>query len=166
MGKSMIPGGGSRLVDTLRQSRELVSLNADQEKGCGCVLSLQDVENFGSPFGVRSVVKGESDLIRTVSIPSHAVGLGQGLEILVRNLFRIRVNGELSGAVRLLVFYTQNLALTLHIYVLTGRNIAQLVGCAGVKGKIPHAPQGAIFRAQSPQREGSNPERGDGAHVV
>ena len=51
---------------------------------------------------------------------------------------------------RRLVFNTQDLALTLHIYVLTGRNIVQPVSSAGLKGKIPNAPQGAIFRTQSP----------------
>src|SRR3984893_9138232 len=60
----------------------------------------------------------------------------------------------------------QNFAATLHVDVLTGRDVFQTIGRIGFSRRIPNTPQGAVFRTQSPQGEGLDAERLGGTHLV
>src|SRR5436190_17224842 len=113
MSEGVIPDLVAFIVDALGDARELVGLNSDQEKSCGSMLSLQNVENLGRPLRIGPVVERDDDLMGTEAVTAHTIRFGQRLEVLVRDEAVIRVNRQVACAVRGPVFDAQNLALAL-----------------------------------------------------
>src|SRR5580704_17455746 len=149
----MVPDGMAFVVNTLCQAGELVSLNADKKKCCGCLLTLEDVKNLRCPLRIGAIIEGERDLVGTVAITRHAVRFRQRLKILVGDLLRVGIDRQLASAVSGPVFDAQDLALALHVHKLSGRYVTQLGGRGGVPRNVPYLPYGSIFAAQPPQSE-------------
>src|SRR5579864_3087974 len=111
MREGVVPNGVTLAVNPFRNARELVGLNADQEKSRGRVLLLQHVENLRSPIRIGPVVKSQRNLSRTITVAPHPVRLRQVLENFVSDEMVVGIDGQIASSMRGLVFDTQNFAL-------------------------------------------------------
>src|ERR1035438_4856441 len=118
------------------------------------MLAFKHVENFRSPLRIGTVVKGNREVVLTGAIARDTIRLGQTLEGLAVNESSLLVDGQLALAITRLRLDMENFAETLHVNILTGRNVFQPVRRVGFTGHIPAPPQGAVFRAQPPEGEG------------
>src|SRR5450631_3357153 len=104
MRKSVVPDRVALVVNPFRDTGELVGLDADQEESSSRILLLEDVENLWSPLRIRTVVKGECNLVRAVTVAADAVGLRQVLEDLVGDHVASCIHRQIARAMRGLVF--------------------------------------------------------------
>src|SRR5579864_4315224 len=103
MREGVVPNGVAFPINPFRDARELVGLNADQEKSRGRVLLLEHVENLRSPIRVGAVVKSQRNLRRTITVAPHPVRLGQVPENFIRDEAAVGVDGQIAGSMRWLV---------------------------------------------------------------
>ncbi len=103
MSKGVVPDGMAFVVNTFGQAGKLVGLDADQKKCGGCVFALQNIKNLWSPLRVGAVIESKHHLLGTVAITAHAIRLGEGLEILVSNELRVRIDRQIARAADVLM---------------------------------------------------------------
>ncbi len=166
MGKRVVADAMTFVINAFCQARELVGLNADEEKCCGSVLMLEHIEDLRRPLRIGAVVKSERDQVATVTVTRHAIRFGQVLKIFVGDHLGVRIDGEVASAGGGTILDAQNLPLALHVHVLAGRHAAQFVGGAGIPRNIPYAPQRPVLAAQSPKSKSLDAQRLRGPHVV
>ena len=87
------------VVNSLRNAREFVRLNADHEERCRRMLALQHIEDLRRPLGIGTVVKRDRDFVGTVAIAAQTVRLRQRLEYFVGDHLRVRINRQITRAV-------------------------------------------------------------------
>ena len=153
-------------VNALGQTAEILSLESDQEECSRHMLSLEDVENLRGPCRIRTVVEGHGKSVFAETIARHTIRLGQTVERFVVDESGLLVNTQIALAVGGPGLDVQDFAAALHVDVLARRDIFQSIGSIGLSRRIPHPPQGAIFRTQPPQGEGLDAEHLGGAHFV
>src|SRR5437868_6424884 len=104
MGKGMVPDRVALVINALGNAGEFVGLNADQKESRSRVFALQHVENLRSPLRIGAIVKRQSNLVRTISITAEPIRLRQSLKDLVGDQLRVRIDRQITSAVRGLVF--------------------------------------------------------------
>src|SRR5271165_2039077 len=134
-------------VNTLGQAAEFLGLDSDQKKRSRDMFAFEDIENFRRPLRIGSVVKGHGKLVLAEAVACHAIGLGEALEGFAVNEASLRIDAKVARAIGRPRFDVQYLAVTLHIDVLTRRNVFQAIGGIGFSGDVPDTPERAIFRA-------------------
>src|ERR1700722_1500981 len=140
MRERVIPDRVALLIDTLRDARELVRLNADQEESCRGIFFAKHVENFRSPLRVWSIIKRDRDFIRAVTVTADSIRLGQSLEDFVGDQLAVGIDRQIARAMGRRTLDAQDFPLSLHVDVSARRYVAQFVRSAGVSLHIPNAP--------------------------
>src|ERR1017187_3333692 len=100
---------------------------------------------------IRTVVEGHGELVFAEAIARHTIGFGQTLKGFVVDEPGLFVDVQIALAVGRTRLDVQDFTAPFHVDILAGRDVFQSIGRIGFSGDIPHAPQGAIFRAQSPE---------------
>src|SRR5208282_1405858 len=122
MGKRMVPDFMAFPVNALRQTAELLRLDSDQKECSGDMLAFKDIENLRGPLRIGTVVEGHGELVLAEAIARHTVRLGQTLEFFPVDEPGLLVYGQHALAVGGPRLDVQDLAVTLHVDILTRRD--------------------------------------------
>ena len=166
MRKRVIPDLMSLAINAAGQTPEIIRLQADQEKCCGRMLTLQNIEHLRSPLRIGAVIKRDRQLLPARSVTRHPIRFGQSVKGLKINQTCRGIYFQIAFALGGPRLNPQNLSLPFHIDILPGRNLAQLVDRVYVARHVPHAPQRTILRTQSPQSKRLDPERLRRPHLI
>ena len=155
----------------LHEANVLSRLGADEEEGAFDVSLLEDVENFGRPLGVGTVVEGDGNLIGMVAVVLHGVGAGIHVHVLIVDQLLARIgfvlvdgDGALAGLGQ--AGDAHDVALTLDVDVVARGDVAESLERLRGGGFVPDAPQGVVFHAQTPQGEGGQAQLAGRAQLV
>src|ERR1700680_3103656 len=99
MSEGVIPDLMALAVDARSYAAEIFGLKPNQEKRCSRLFSLQHIENFRSPLGIRAVIKSNGNSFRIVAIAGHTIGFGQSVHDLVADDSRFWINCDLADSV-------------------------------------------------------------------
>ena len=148
-------------------------LLADHEEGALDVVLLQDVENLRRPVRIGSVVEAERDLLRVVAVlrrrcrrADRSPSTPAVIDAVLRRDGVVVVHGDDAPAVLRLAGDAQDVALALGVDVVAGLDLREVLHRVGRAGVVPDLPQGVVFRAEPPEREGLDAQRARGAHLV
>src|SRR5919109_1618976 len=73
MSERMVPDLVAFAIDALGDVTEFIRLDADQEKRCRSVFTLEHVQDFGRPLRIGPIVKSYRDLVAASSVARHTV---------------------------------------------------------------------------------------------
>jgi len=116
---------------------------------------LEDVEDLRSPFGVRTVIEAERDLVGMVAVLQNCVAVRVRIHMLIDDEFFARIglvgvdyHGAFAGLRQ--AGDTDDFAIALCLDIVAGLHGIESGERFGVVWLVPNVPQGAVFRSKTP----------------
>src|ERR1035437_1793202 len=145
MGPGVVADLMTLAYHALHEADIILCLRADEHERTLDALVAENIENLGSPLGVRSVVEGEGDLVGAVSVLLNDVGTRIDIHVLIEDELAARVlfvavhlDSTLAGLGQ--AGDADDVAIALVVHIMAGLYQAEGLERVGVTGLVPNAP--------------------------